>query len=76
MPKGKVEGRTKRDRVPVARTNKIGGRKSTTSVSQLSTDNLRSKLNTGRPKDRQRVRNELVKRGAPLVVEEPAEEAA
>lgn len=76
MPKGKMDGRTKRERIAVSRSNKIGGRGSTTAVAQLSTDDLRSKLNTGRPKDRQRVRNELVKRGEPLVIEEPTEEAA
>jgi hypothetical protein len=76
MPKGKIEGRTKRDRVAVARTNKIGGRKNTKGAAQLSADELRSKLKVGRGRDRQRARNELVKRGEPLVIEEPTEEAA
>lgn len=76
MPKGKIDGRTKRDRVVVARANKIGGRGSTKAVAQMSNDELRSKLTGGRGKDRQRARNELVKRGAPLVVEEVTEEAA
>lgn len=75
MPKGKIDGRNRNDRRVVARTNKIGGRSSTKSVSMLSNDDLRSKLTGGRGKDRQRVRNELIKRGAPLVVE-TVEEAA
>ena len=76
MPKGKIDGRTKRDRVIVLRTNKIGGRGSTKGVAMLSNDELRSKLTGDRGKDRQRVRNELVKRGQPLVVETPVDEAA
>lgn len=75
MPKGKIDGRNRNDRRVVARTNKIGGRSSTKSVSMLSNDDLRSKLTGGRGKDRQRARNELIKRGAPLVVE-TVEEAA
>ena len=75
MPKGKIEGRTRRERRTVARTNKIGGRKGTTGVAQLSNDELRSKLAGGRGRDRQRARNELIKRGAPLTVE-IVEEAA
>ncbi len=76
MAKGKIEGRTKRERYPVARTNKIGGRKTTTGVSQLNDDALRAKLAGGRGKDRQRARNELVRRGAPLVIEVATEEEA
>jgi hypothetical protein len=75
MPKGKLDGRTKRERIVVARTNKIGGRGSTKGVAQLSNDELRSKLTGGRGKDRQRARVELTRRGAPLVVE-VVEEAA
>ena len=76
MPKGKIDGKTRTDRRAVSRTNKIGGRGSTVGVASLSDDELRSKLKTGRGKDKQRARNELVRRGAPLVVEEIIEEAA
>ena len=75
MPKGKIEGRTKRERRNVSRTNKIGGRKNIKAAAQLSNDELRSKLTGGRGKDRQRARNELVRRNAPLVIE-VLEEAA
>ena len=75
MPKGKIEGRTKGERRNVARTNKIGGRKSTKSVAQMSNDDLRSTLRSSRGKDKQRASRELVKRGAPLVIE-VVEEAA
>ena len=76
MAKGKIDGRTRRERIVVARTNKIGGRKSTKGVAQLSAEELRSKLAGGRGKDRQRARNELVRRNLPLVIEEPEAEAA
>lgn len=75
MAKGKLEGRTKGERRVVRRTNKIGGRKSTKGAPQLSADELRSKLTGGRGKDRQRARNELVRRGLPLVVETETEAA-
>ena len=76
MAKGKTEGRTRGERRIVRRANKIGGRKSTKGAAMLSADELRSKLTGGRGKDRQRARKELVKRGEPLVIEEPTEEAA
>ena len=68
MPKGKIDVKG-RKRNPVARKNKIGGRKSTKGVAHMSNDELRSTLKSGRGKDRPRAKNELLKRNAPLVIE-------
>lgn len=71
MPKGKIE--VNRKRFNATRKNKLGGRKSTKSATQTSTEELRKIANgNGRGKDRVRARRELERRGAPLVVEEAA----
>lgn len=80
MPKGKIEvmkgGR--RAMATVSRKFKVGGRKSTKSALSMNDEDLRKVLR-GRPRDAQKARNELTRRGAPLVlpvVEEVEAEAA
>jgi hypothetical protein len=59
MPKGKLQIRKGVNSI-VARTNKIGGRKSTKAANMISTEDLETIAEVGaRPRDRQRARKEL-----------------
>lgn len=62
MPKGKETVRKGVARI-VARTNKIGGRKSTKAANMMSTEELTKVAESApRPRDRQRARNEIHRR--------------
>jgi hypothetical protein len=59
MPKGKLQIRKGVNSI-VARTNKIGGRKSTKAANMISTEDLETIAEVGaRARDRQRARKEL-----------------
>lgn len=62
MPKGKVQIK-KGSNIIVARTNKIGGRKSTTAANMMSTEELTKIAESGsRRRDRQTARQEIERR--------------
>lgn len=62
MPKGKIQIRKGVNSI-VARTNKIGGRKSTKAANMMSTEDLIKVAESGsRNRDRQRARNEIQRR--------------
>lgn len=65
MPKGKIQLTKGGRQIIAARTNKIGGRKSTKSATMMSTEELTKVSESApRPRDRQTARNELQRRGA------------
>ena len=76
MPKGKIQDANRRNLV-VTRKFKIGGRKSTKSALQMSTEDLQKIVDgSGRKKDKMRARNELVRRESPSrILEEMLETA-
>lgn len=65
MPKGKIQTRKGMPLTIVARTNKIGGRKSVRAVNMMSMEELTKTAESApRPRDRQRARNEIQRRSA------------
>jgi len=73
MPK-KFRNEGKKKVNPEKRTVRIGNRKSGSSASTMSVDDLKAVVSSGRPRDQQKARNELQRRGVLLLEKQDEDE--